>query len=630
MAEVELGWSNARLQAGARGAEAIVSRTTAGMQASFSRMRGINMGALIGGVSLAAFGAAAKSVIQVTAEFDSLERGLLSVEGTQEGVTERLKELKEVAALPGLGMQEAIQGDIRLRSVGLSADLSKRSLIEMGNALANVGGGKAELDGVLLALTQIVSKGKVSAEEINQIAERVPQVRAVMKDVFGTADTEAIQKMKISSEQFIQALIDGFEKKVPRATVGLKGSMEALEDAVTESIVTMGKPLGEVLIPQFQQLGNLLEKNQDKIGSFATGAATFTEGMFEMTKGVIALTIGLKGLVDGEGFQEKVKWAWGEMHLSDPPKKPDEKKPSDGDGKGGQFTPPSEVKTESEIKALEAARLSLGEKQYEVMMSHTSALLQSENLLRRIKDLQEKAANLTGTEHELERLKIQEQIIDLQTRERAIRKGIRDDAERAKQKQEEEAKQAREVEARRQQELARLNAELAIIDAQNAGLQKKADAMRRNLEIAEQAARIQERTGISQAEAIKKATALVDGQAKANSTGDGKRQGTAAERQEAARQRQADRQANADQARKDAYQRAYPGLDDWKAKQGKPLRDEFQFPGLDRYNALQDRSRPVGAPMPAANGKPAATQDMPTVENLLQQLINTTEGLKEG
>jgi len=100
-----------------------------------------------------------------------------------------LSQLAEVAKLPGLGNIEAIQGAVRLLAGGLDFTLAERSLRAFGNALASAGGGKEELDGVILALTQIAAKGAVSAEEINQMAERVPQVREAMKQAFGTANT---------------------------------------------------------------------------------------------------------------------------------------------------------------------------------------------------------------------------------------------------------------------------------------------------------------------------------------------------------------------------------------------------------------------------------------------------------
>lgn len=232
--------------------------------------------AAIGGLGL---GILAREGVRVVAAFDRMTRGMTTLEGSATGAKFRMDELREASKLPGLDFEQAVQGDIRLRSVGVSAELSKKALIEMGNALSLAGGTSADLDGVVLALTQIISKGKVSAEEINQIAERVPQVRAVMKDMFGTADTETLQKMNIDAETFVSTLVEGFGK-LERAQAGLdekmndfSASMRGASNALLEGLVGKGSE-------GLSRLGGLLDANNDKLreagqwlGNTASGVA---------------------------------------------------------------------------------------------------------------------------------------------------------------------------------------------------------------------------------------------------------------------------------------------------------------------------------------------------------------------
>lgn len=198
-----------------------------------SMLGGLSMAAAGAGSAFAAFAAAtaaAKAVLEGYAEFDGIKRGLETIEGSAAATETRLKTLREVAKVPGLGFEEAVRGDIKLRAVGMSAELSEKAMRAFGNALATVGGGKAELDGVLTALTQIQAKGKVSAEEINQISERVPQVRAAMAAAFGTADTEALQKSAISTTQFIEGLVAELGK-LPRVTEGARNILDNYSDS---------------------------------------------------------------------------------------------------------------------------------------------------------------------------------------------------------------------------------------------------------------------------------------------------------------------------------------------------------------------------------------------------------------
>lgn len=197
--------------------------------------------------------------VKAAAEMDSLKRSLTAITGSTAETGAQLARLQEVAKMPGLGFREAIQGSVRLQAVRIEASMAERMLKAFGNAVSLAGGGKAELDGVALAIQQIAGKGKVAAEEINQLAERAPQVRAAMQDAFGTADTEAIQKMGLSTNQFFERLIAQLEK-LPRATGGVSNSFENLSDNLFRARVAIGDRLLPVIVPLTEGLANLLSR----------------------------------------------------------------------------------------------------------------------------------------------------------------------------------------------------------------------------------------------------------------------------------------------------------------------------------------------------------------------------------
>ena len=154
-ATVRFGYDGARLNAGLKDAEGRIKRTAGKMEKSMS-----GIGRLMAGGGLLFAG---KQAMDTVVNIDRLTRGMTTLEGSADGAKQRMDSLREASRLPGLDFEQAIQGDIRLRSVGISAELSREALIQMGNALSLAGGTASDLDGVVLALTQIVSKGKVSA-----------------------------------------------------------------------------------------------------------------------------------------------------------------------------------------------------------------------------------------------------------------------------------------------------------------------------------------------------------------------------------------------------------------------------------------------------------------------------------
>lgn len=207
--------------------------------------------AVAGAIGGAAFSAAAK--------MDSLTRGLASVSRDSADLTGQLARLREVAKLPGLGFEEAVQGSVSLQSAGLSAQLAERSLMAFGNALGSVGKGKGDLDGVTLALSQIASKGKVSAEEINQLNERVPQIRKAMQAAFGTSDTEAINKMGLSTTQFINGVVTQLER-LPKVTGGIQNSIENLGDSVKQALVPLGQGIADMFMGASSSTESLISR----------------------------------------------------------------------------------------------------------------------------------------------------------------------------------------------------------------------------------------------------------------------------------------------------------------------------------------------------------------------------------
>jgi tape measure domain-containing protein len=252
-------------------------------------------------------------VIKTAADMESLRLGLASVAKGSDTTEAQLKRLKEVAKLPGLGFSEAIQGSVRLQSAGFSAQLAERSLKAFGNALATVGKGKADLDGVTLALSQIASKGKISAEEINQLAERVPQIRVAMKAAFGTADTEVLQKAGIGAEEFVTRVVAQLEK-LKQVSGGTKNALENLGDALKESADRIGSkmlPAVNAILPKLESLAGLAGDavdgftklpNEVQNTALALGAVTLAAGpVIKAFEGIraglatIQLTAGLAG-----------------------------------------------------------------------------------------------------------------------------------------------------------------------------------------------------------------------------------------------------------------------------------------------------------------------------------------------
>jgi tape measure domain-containing protein len=177
--------------------------------------------------------------------YDSQVRGLAAYAKNAQELQAQLGRLNEIAKLPGLGLKEVRGGVLQLEAAGLSAQTAERAMMAFGNALALAGRGKSDLEGAMLQLSQMASAGKLAGDELNVIAERVPQIRQVLKAAFGTASTEEINKMGLSINQIIEKMVAGLEQ-LPKASAGAITTMENLQDSLEQAFLPIGRGILDI------------------------------------------------------------------------------------------------------------------------------------------------------------------------------------------------------------------------------------------------------------------------------------------------------------------------------------------------------------------------------------------------
>ncbi len=198
--------------------------------------------------------AVGRASLEAAVEMDSLKRGLTAIVGSASEANVQLGRLTEIAKLPGIGFQEAIQGSIRLQAVGFSAAESEKSLVQFSNAIALFGGGREELDRVILQLGQMRAAGKVLNQDLRPIIQTAPAVAQAMREAFGTVTAGDIDKLGLSSEEFLDILITQLAK-LPRAAAGARNTFENFRDTLFRVSAT----IGDAIIPVMTTLINIVE-----------------------------------------------------------------------------------------------------------------------------------------------------------------------------------------------------------------------------------------------------------------------------------------------------------------------------------------------------------------------------------
>lgn len=255
--------------------------------------------------------------LKSSANLEQLKNGLVSTTGSAKEAEKQFKRLNTIAKLPGLGLEQAVKASISLQSAGFSAEEAERNIKAFGNALAAAGRGSADLDGVTLALGQIISKGVISAEELNQLAERVPQIRKAMEAAFGTGDPMKLQKMGIDTKAFVAGVVTELEKIKPVAG-GLANSFENFSDSSKIAFAKLGDAINKTfdvsgvlttfadklsgLAESFENLSPTAQKTIVVIGALAAAIGPLLVAVGTLGAALPALSVGFAAMLGPVGL----------------------------------------------------------------------------------------------------------------------------------------------------------------------------------------------------------------------------------------------------------------------------------------------------------------------------------------
>lgn len=227
---VEIGARVAELQKGLKAAERDLRQSGARMA---------RIGADITTSLSIPLGLAGAAAISAAGDIESLTLALKSQLGTAEAASNELALLTEAAKNPGLGLEQAVRGSVRLQGVAFSAEEARNVLVQMGNAIAATGGSAQELDNVTRQFAQMTSKGRVLQEDVSILSENMPGLAQLMQKAFGTQSVEAIRAMGVSGKEFVLQITKAAEA-LPRVEGGIKNSIGNALDSLKQSVAKVG------------------------------------------------------------------------------------------------------------------------------------------------------------------------------------------------------------------------------------------------------------------------------------------------------------------------------------------------------------------------------------------------------
>jgi len=283
--------------------------STAG-QAAKSVGHAYNRTAIAITAAVAAISAAAVAVnkivggaSQAAANFESMKMALVAVEGSADNAAKAIERMKQIARMPGLGFEESVKAYTMLRNSGVQSGFAEELIKQFGNANARAGGGKEQFDRVMMAVSQIANKPFLQGEEVLQLMEAGIPAAKILKDAFGTSDTEELKKMGVTATAVL-ASITMVLKEQERVAGGTRNAFDNLGDAFNFATISAGEAINVALRPMAEALGSVVEiaseggvfqslgESVAELFNMGTDGPTGIEGVF------VNIVAGIKTAID--------------------------------------------------------------------------------------------------------------------------------------------------------------------------------------------------------------------------------------------------------------------------------------------------------------------------------------------
>jgi tape measure domain-containing protein len=223
----------------------------------------------------AALMAAGLKSIKMAGDLEQTRIAFTTMLGSAEAADAFIKQLYDFAAKTPFEIEGLSTAARQLLAFGFQAEEIIPMMESIGNAVSGLGGGAFEIERVTRALGQMQAKGKVSAEEMMQLAELGIPVWDMLAKKIGVSIPEAMDKASkggISAAEGINAIIEGMNERFPdmmqKQSESLLGIFSNLQDSISQTMTF----IGEEIVETFDLKGSLktvvesLERLSELIG----------------------------------------------------------------------------------------------------------------------------------------------------------------------------------------------------------------------------------------------------------------------------------------------------------------------------------------------------------------------------
>ena len=210
--------------------------------------------------------AAASDIIKTAAKFDAMRKSVDFATGSAVIGGQAFEYLRIMSNQMGLDLQSNIEGfkmfGGAMMNQGKTTSQQLGMYKKLSYAFTVLGMSAEEAKGSIYAFGQIISKGKLMAEELTrQLGNRIPGAQRLMAEALGMSTQKMMAEMKkgtITGIRAVEAFANYSEKVfasgVEKASKSLMGNLNRFNNVLLELKLS----LAESLIPYFEKLGRVI------------------------------------------------------------------------------------------------------------------------------------------------------------------------------------------------------------------------------------------------------------------------------------------------------------------------------------------------------------------------------------
>lgn len=261
-----------RAERGARSLDGIFKSLAATAAAAFAVDRMVDFGRASVGAAL---------------QVESLQRKFEVAAGSVAAGNAEFEFASDLAEELGLNFQATAGSfanfSVAVKDTALEGAAARDIFESVSQASAAMSLSAADVSGVFQALTQIVSKGTVSAEELRQqLAERLPGAFRMSAEAIGVTEAE-LNKMletgQLTAQELLPALARQLRTEFGDAAAAAAQSARANFERFQNAVFELQAEIGKELMPQLTRLTRFLTQNLDTIVGWVRAFGDLTDAI---------------------------------------------------------------------------------------------------------------------------------------------------------------------------------------------------------------------------------------------------------------------------------------------------------------------------------------------------------------